>query len=164
MKRIETRRLLLRPLSDTDCADFIGYYADETNARYVGEQKSADEAWRYLAMHIGHWQIKGVGYWALEEKKTATFVGSAGLWQSPDWPEMELGYWLVEKYRGMGYGLEAAEKCRDYARDVAQVSSLVSYIDPENSSSIRLAKNLGAGYETTIDLAGRGPHHVYRHF
>jgi RimJ/RimL family protein N-acetyltransferase len=49
-------------------------------------------------LQIGHWKLKGFGYWAVDEKATNDFVGSVGLWQSPGWPELELGYWLLKKH------------------------------------------------------------------
>ncbi len=44
------------------------------------------------------------------------------------------------------------------------LGSLVSYIDPGNVPSIKLAESLGAAYEKTIDLPGEGIHSVYRYF
>lgn len=164
MNCIETNRLLLRQWNEKDFDKFAAYYADEENAKYVGGRKNADEAWRHMALGIGHWQLKGFGYWAVDEKDTGDFVGCVGLWQSPGWPELELGYWLVNEHQGKGYAFEASLRCVDYARDVLQAISLVSYIDPNNEPSIKLANKLGAKYENTIELLEHGPHCVYRHF
>jgi len=164
MNCIETERLQLRQWKENDFSAFAAYYADENNAKYVGGQKNSDEAWRHMALQIGHWQLKGFGYWAVDEKETGDFVGCVGLWQSPGWPELEMGYWLVNRHQGKGYAFEATQKCRDYARNILKASSLVSYIDPDNKPSIKLAKKLGAKYEDTIDLLEHGPHCVYRHF
>jgi RimJ/RimL family protein N-acetyltransferase len=161
---IETARLRLRPWTDGDFEDFARYYADHENARYVGGRKDPDQAWRHMALQIGHWQLKGFGYWAIDERNTGAFVGCAGLWQSPGWPELELGYWLVKEQQGKSYASEACRRCIEYAREVLRARSLVSYIDPHNEPSIRLAKRLGAAYDGTIELASHGPHCVYRHF
>ena len=164
MEPIETERLILRQWNADDFADFARYYSDEVNARYVGGQKDADAAWRHMALQIGHWQLKGFGYWAVDEKATGDFVGCVGLWQSPGWPELELGYWLVPEHQGKGYAREGCLRCRDFARDVLRARSLVSYIDPSNARSIRLAESIGARREQTIELLKYGPHCVYRHF
>ena len=161
---LETERLRLRPWRESDFESVARYYADEENARYVGGRKDPDQAWRLLALLIGHWALKGFGYWAVDEKSTGDFVGAAGLWQSPGWPELELGYWLMKEHQGKGFAREACRRCIDYARDVFHASSLVSYIDPGNTPSIRLAERLGAVYEETLELASHGPHGVYRHF
>ncbi|MGI9288937.1 MAG: GNAT family N-acetyltransferase [Pseudomonadales bacterium] len=161
---METQRLQLRQWCETDFENIAAYYAVENNAKYVGGLKNADEAWRLLALHIGHWQLKGFGYWAVDEKDTGDFAGCVGLWQSSGWPELELGYWLVNEHHGKGYALEAATKCKEYARDILRAGSLVSYIDPNNKASIKLAEKLGAKYEDTIELLAHGIHCVYRHF
>ena len=164
MSQIETERLILRLWKEDDFEPLAAYYADENNVKYVGGQKDRDEAWRSLALHIGHWQLKGFGYWAVDEKSSGDFVGCVGLWQSVGWPELELGYWLLNAHQGKGYAREAALKSRDYARDVLKAPSLVSYIDSDNTPSIKLAESLGARYEKTIELLQHGPHRVYRHF
>ena len=102
MDSIETARLKLRQWKEGDFDNFARYYADEDNARYVGGKKDPDQAWRHMALQAGHWQLKGFGYWAVDEKDTNVFVGCAGLWQSPGWPELELGYWLVKRAPGKG--------------------------------------------------------------
>lgn len=80
MSEIETARLRLRNWKSSDSEAFIQYYSDEANARYVGGRKNADDAWRHLALQVGHWHLKGFGYWAVEEKDSGTFVGCVGLW------------------------------------------------------------------------------------
>jgi len=164
MIRIETERLSLRPWALNDFDALAAFYAQESNAKYVGGIKDSDQAWRLLALHIGHWQLMGFGYWAVDEKASGEFVGCVGLWQSAGWPELELGYWLVAKHQGKGFALEAAQSCKAYAQNELKASSLVSYIDPANRPSIRLAEKMGASFEQTIELLEHGPHQVYRHF
>ena len=164
MKELSTERLLLRQWRQDDHPAVAAFYADPDNARYVGGQKDEDQAWRSIAMQIGHWALRGFGYFAVEERATSAFVGCVGLWQSAGWPELELGYWVVDGHQGKGYAFEAAAACRDHARDSLQAPSLVSYIDPANAPSIRLAQKLGATCEETIELLAHGPHQVWRHF
>lgn len=164
MTEVETERLQLRQWKEQDFAPFAEYYADKEKAKYVGGQKKLDAAWRHFALQIGHWQLKGFGYWAVDETVTGNFIGCVGLWQSAGWPELELGYWLLHQYQGKGYAREAAIACREYARQVLRAESLVSYIDPNNTRSMKLAESLGAKREGTIELLEHGPHHVYRHF
>jgi ribosomal-protein-alanine N-acetyltransferase len=160
MDSIETARLKLRQWKEGDFDNFARYYADEENARYVGGKKDPDQAWRHMALQAGHWQLKGFGYWAVDEKDSSVFVGCAGLWQSPGWPELELGYWFVKEHHGKGYAHKACLGCIGHAPETLHASSLVSYIDPRNAPSIRLAKRFGAVYDGTIELASYGPHCV----
>jgi len=161
---LETQRLRLRQWTVNDFENYALFYTDDVNAKYVGGKKDSDGAWRNLAMLIGHWQLNNFGYFAVEEKHNNTFVGCVGLWKSPGWPELELGYWLVNNAQGNGYAKEAATRCITYAKEVLKAPSLVSYIAPENQASRNLAAKLGATYHRTIELFCHGKHCVYRHF
>ena len=81
----------------------------------------------------------------------------------PGWPELELGYWLVPEVYGKGYPTEAGLKARDFAFDQLGAKTLVSYIDPTNEPSKKVAERLGAQYEKTIELLDLGRHCVYRY-
>ena len=163
MTDLQTERLKFRQWREADFESFADYFADEENAKYIGGQKSREEAWRLMAAYIGHYHLKGYGYMAVEEKSSKRLVGSVGLWKSEPWPELELGYWLLNEMQGKGYAAEAAEKVKDYAFKILQVKTFVSYIDPQNEPSKRLAIRLGAIYETDIELLDFGLHCVYRY-
>jgi RimJ/RimL family protein N-acetyltransferase len=160
---LETERLHLRQWRAEDFEPFAKHYADEEMARFVGGHSAREPAWRRMAMMIGHWALRGYGYWAVEEKATGRFVGCVGLWRSEGWPELELGYWLMREMQGKGYATEAALKAREYAYDALGADTLVSYIHPDNEASKRVAERLGARYEEIIELLDHGPHCVYRH-
>ena len=163
MQERETHRLLLRQWEARDFEPYADYYADEKTARYVGGVSDRDQAWRRMAALIGHWALRGYGYWAVEERESGRFVGGVGLWRSEGWPELELGYWLVPQMYGKGYATEAGAEARDFAFDVVGSESLVSYIDPDNEPSKRVAERLGARFEKVIELLSHGPHRVYRY-
>ena len=61
MESIETQRLNLRQWDEGDFGAFARYFADEDDARYVGGQKDAEEAWRHMALQVGHWTLKALG-------------------------------------------------------------------------------------------------------
>ena len=160
---LETERLLLRPWRPEDFEAFATYLEDERWAKFIGGPCGRNEAWRRFAAIVGRWTLRGYGFWALEEKQTGDFVGSAGLWFPEGWPELEVGYWLMPEKHGRGYATEAAAKSRSYAFQVMKQETLVSYIAPDNQASIAVALRLGAVHEETIQLDRCGIHRVYRH-
>lgn len=164
IQELLTDRLRLRQWRLSDGDAFIKFYSDPVMSKYVGGPRNEDDAWRGLALMAGHWRLKGFGYWAVEERDSEDFVGCIGLWQSPGWPELELGYWLIEEHQGKGYGTETGRRCIEVARKDLSASSLVSYIDKENLPSIKMATALGARLDGSIELVTHGPHDVYRHF
>lgn len=160
---IATGRLVLRQFRQDDFEVYAQYYADPHTARFVGGQMSREQAWRHMAAVVGHWSLKGFGQWAVEEKSSGEVIGCVGLWEPEGWPERELGYWLVESAQGNGYATEAALAAREHAYVALGATTLVSYIDPSNEPSKRVAERLGAWLEDTIALLDLGPHCVYRH-
>lgn len=164
MRELQSDRLFLRQWRAEDIEPYARFFADQDRARYFGGRRNADDAWRHMAMMIGHWHLNGFGYWALEEITSGTFVGCVGLWKSLEWPELELGYWIDDRQKRRGFAEEAARECITYARDTLKSPTLVSYIAPDNIPSQKLATKLGASYEQTIDLLEQGPHLLYRHF
>ena len=160
---LETDRLRLRQWREDDIESVAAILADEQSARFLGGICSRDQAWRRMATLVGHWTLRGFGYWAVEVKQTAAFVGGVGLWFPDGWPELELGYWLMPEMQGKGYATEAALAARNYAFEVLEAETIVSYIDPNNEASKRLAERMGAVAEKTIKLLDYGPHVVYRH-
>ena len=160
---LETGRLRLRGWIPEDYDPFAEFYADPVASRFVGGPRDREAAWRALAMYAGHWTLLGHGYWAVEEKETGAFVGAVGVWRSEGWPEEELGYWIVPSRHRRGYAVEAARAARDHAFAVLGLDTLVSYIDPANEPSKKVAARLGAHYESTFDLAGLGPHECHRY-
>ena len=159
----ETERLVLRQWQESDFEPYASYYADEEMARYVGGVSSREDAWRRMASLIGHWTLRGFGYWAVEEKATGKFVGCVGLWFPEGWPELEVGYWLTREMQGKGYATEATLRSRAFAYDEVGAKTVVSYIHPDNEPSKRVAERLGAHFEEVIELLDHGPHCVYRH-
>jgi RimJ/RimL family protein N-acetyltransferase len=89
---IETPRLLLRPFRDTDIEAYAAMCADPEVMRYVGERGplSRGDAWRQMAMLVGHWQLRGFGMWAVEERATGAFLGRVGLHFPDGWPDREV--------------------------------------------------------------------------
>ena len=69
--------------------------------------------------------------------------------------EPELGFFVTEAAEGQGLTAEAATAVRDWAR-AQGLASLVSYVDPENHRSVRLATRLGAARDGRAEAAYAG--------
>ena len=160
---LETERLIFRQWKHSDYHQFAEFYQTEENARFVGGIKKPEEAWRLMSTYIGHYELNKYSYLAIDEKASGNLIGTIGLWNSAPWPEPELGYWLLPKAQGKGYGKEGGLAVKEFALQTLNLSSLVSYIDPANEPSKRLAIKLGGKYDSKIDLLNYGPHEVYRY-
>lgn len=143
--RLETPRLLLRDWCDRDLEAHAEMHADPEVMRYIGQGTvfSRDRSWREVAMHIGHWALRGYGQWALERKEDGVSLGRAGLWNPPGWPGLEVGWMLARHAWGNGYATEAGRAAIEWAWDTLDASQLISVIHPGNTASVRVAERLG---------------------
>lgn len=154
---LETARLRLRMLREEDLDALAALSADPEVMRYLsadGKPVSRSQAWRSMAATVGHWQLRGYGMWALEEKASGRFVGRGGLWRPEGWPEMEVGWTLAREHWGRGFATEMAHAALAQARERLGAKRIISLIAPDNVRSIRVAEGIGETYERDITVDG----------
>jgi RimJ/RimL family protein N-acetyltransferase len=153
---LETERLLLRPFRDDDIDAYAAMCAHPEVMRYIGGRSvlSREDAWRQMAMIVGHWQLRGFGLWAVEERASGSLVGRVGLYYPEGWPDREVAWTLARPYWGRGFALEAARAALGHAFGRLGWHRAISLIDPENHRSIRLAERLGERFEQEVTLRG----------
>ena len=146
---LETPRLVLRALRDDDLDAYAAMLGDPKVVRYLGDGKPLDrgEAWRHLAMLVGHWALRGYGMWAVTRRGNDTMIGRAGLFNPEGWPGFEIGWTFARSCWGQGYATEAACRARDYAFETLLRADAISVIHPDNAASIRVAEKIGARLE-----------------
>lgn len=159
--QIRTDRLLLRAPVFADWPGFAEVTTSD-RARYMGGPFPVAVAWGIFCHGIALWSLFGVGAFSIELRKTGDCVGQVEVNQGPRFPESELGWQLAAGAEGHGYALEAAAALRDWAVRERKVTTLVSYIDPGNTRSIRLAERLGATLDHRAPKQDPGDL-VYRH-
>lgn len=162
--RLRTERLLLREYLPEDLAPMVAMSGDPEGMRYIGEGATLDEpaTWRALATGIGHWQLRGYGFWAVCDAASGEMIGRCGLVNPLGWPGLELGWQLVRKHWGRGYATEAARASQEYAWEVLEVDRLISVIRRDNTRSAAVAARLGAHRDSVIELLGQ-PADVWVH-
>lgn len=162
-EHIETPRLLLRQFKEADWQDLHNYYSSPEATQFtVGRAFTEGETWRTLCSMIGHWQLRGYGPYAIEEKASGTVIGTAGFWYPNDWPEPEIKWALSPDYWGKGFASEAARAVQKVALLCFPDKPLISFIHGDNKASIQLALAVGAELEQEVEFRG-GHWHIYRH-
>lgn len=112
-------------------------------ARHMDGPYGRDEAYVEFAAMLGTWLLHGHGVFALRPAQGGAALGFVCLNMEPGDQEPELGYFVTEGAEGQGLAQEACEAVRDWAR-AQGLHALVSYVDPANARSVRLAERLGA--------------------
>lgn len=155
MPIFETARLLLRPFEERDLDEYAAIMADPEVVRYLGhEPMSRDDAWRSMALHLGHERLRGWGNNAVVETASDRLLGRAGLWYPEGWPGLEVGWALGRFAWGRGFATEAAVAWRDWAFSTLGADELLSVIDPSNTRSVRVAERIGHTFLGDIEVRG----------
>jgi RimJ/RimL family protein N-acetyltransferase len=159
MKILETKRLSLRQLTLEDAGfllelmnepDFIKYVADR------GLRKTADAA-KYLSEKIlPSYVSHGFGFCRVELKETSIAIGICGLVKRDTLDAPDLGFSILERFRGNGYAYEAAAAIMDYGRNVLGLAQILGVTAPQNRTSVRLLEKLGLSFQRKIHLEGYG--------
>ncbi len=145
-----TERLTLRmPV----LADFEPRAAFAASDRSVWEGGPMDRAaaWRVFASEVGQWPLLGYGPFSME--MDGAYVGEVGIYHPADYPEAELGWFVVPEAEGRGIAAEGARAVMVWAKATFGWDRLVNYIDPGNARSIALGLRLGGVIDP--DLAGQ---------
>lgn len=157
---IQTERLVLREPREADFPAMLAFN-DSPRSGYVGGGGDRQKVWRNLIANIGHWVLRGYGFYSVDTK-AGDFIGRVGVIYHDGWDEPELAWHLFDGFEGKGYASEAALAARaDYHARITRQPP-ISYIDVTNTRSEALAKRLGATIERTLN-DDKGHHHVYRH-
>jgi RimJ/RimL family protein N-acetyltransferase len=150
MHNIETERLILRRHRLDDFAHSAAMWADPAVTRHIGGKPfSQEESWARFLRYLGHWSLLGFGYWAIEEKATASFVGEAGFadFKRDIQPSIqgvpELGWAFVPRVHGQGYATETVRAALRWGEAHIESGRTVCMIHPENLPSIRVAEKCG---------------------
>ncbi|MEO6526339.1 MAG: GNAT family N-acetyltransferase [Gemmatimonadaceae bacterium] len=161
---LHTPRLILRAFGADDVDEYACILADPDVTRFLGDGAplGADAAWRQLAMLIGHWELRGFGMWAVEERASGRIIGRIGCFEPEGWPGFELGYVLAREAWGHGYAREGATVALRHAQVELAQPRVISLIRPENVASIKVATSLGAHLVERTVLLG-GPSDVYEY-
>ncbi len=142
--QLETERLLLRPMLDTDLDALLLIFIDPSvMAGFNHPPFTREQMQRWLQRNLDHQDQFGYGLFSVILKESGELIGDCGLEQMEDQGAAELGYDFRSEYWNHGYATEAARAVRKYAFDVLKLPRLISLIRVGNLSSRRVAEKVG---------------------
>ncbi|MBA4390382.1 MAG: N-acetyltransferase [Syntrophus sp. (in: bacteria)] len=164
MYTMETERLVLRELRDSDMEAIIGMLGSKTVMLrlFGGSPMTAHEARLFIDEHFTFGrEVCGIG--VLCEKEGGSFVGFAGLLPCRYLNEndFEVGVALQEASQGKGYATEIGLAQITYGFKNFDVDRLLALAHPENTGSLRAFEKLGMKFLQIIETDKRGPRCIY---
>jgi [ribosomal protein S5]-alanine N-acetyltransferase len=152
---LETERLLLRRLRESDLDALAAIYADPAVTQFLGGTRTREDTRARLGWMIAATDGQGFGLWATL-RADGTLIGRCGILNQDveGRLEHEIAYLLGSRWWGKGYATEAAAATRDHARLRLGFDRLISLIDPENIASQAVALRIGMHHERDLTFEG----------
>jgi RimJ/RimL family protein N-acetyltransferase len=149
MSYLETARLRLRELTDSDLDDIVALHSDPEVIRYVGRVLPRDDL---LAEALPHF-ASGLSRWVAELREDGEFVGWFGL---RPWPAeestVEVGYRLARAFWGQGLATEGCRALIAHAFTDLGARRVVAQTMAVNRASRRVMEKSGLRYVRTFHL------------
>lgn len=158
--RLETARLVLRPLHIDDFPAYQAFLATD-RARFMGGPLNTEKAWSFFTNDTAQWPLLGMG--GLMIVHQGQTIGQVAVCHGPIFPEPELGWFLYEGFEGQGFATEAAAALLQWAFHTRGLDTVVSYIDPANTSSANVARRLGGQIDRDAATPGGEGTDVWRY-
>lgn len=142
--QLGTKRLLLRPMVQTDFGSLFEIFTDpKVMAAFASEVFTREQMQGWLQRNLAHQERFGYGLFSVIHKESKELIGDCGLEQMEDQGAAELGYDFRSDFWNQGFATEAATAVRDYAFGVLELPRLISLIRVGNLSSRRVAEKVG---------------------
>lgn len=137
-KNLETNRLLLRKVAETDVAEVLELRSDKKTMKYIPRPlvKTDEDALAHIKMINDKIDNNEGINWAITLKGNTKLIGIIGHYRiSPENHRCEIGYMILPEYWGIGIVTEAIKVVLEYGFDDLQMHSIEAVIDPENKAS-----------------------------
>nr|WP_319570187.1 GNAT family protein [uncultured Draconibacterium sp.] len=144
--KLETERLIIRPITIDDKNEIFEYRRDKEVNKYQGWIPETIEDVELFIGKISE-QINVPETWfqfVVVDKKTKKIVGDLGIhFIDLENKQAEIGCTLNKDFQNKGFATESLEKVIDYLFNELNKHRIITSIDPENKNSIRLVERIG---------------------
>lgn len=156
-KKIETKRLILRPFKREDAsAVFETWASDPEVTQYMSwpTHQSRKDSEGYMAFVQEMYEKKSGGDWAITLKDSGQLIGSMGAYIANERAKsVNTGYIIAKDYWWQGYTSEAYSAVIDYLFRETEVLRIEAYHDTRNIGSGAVMRKCGLTYEGTSRAA-----------
>ncbi len=144
--KIETNRLLLRPISQTDKGLIFKYRSDKETNKY--------QTWIPETIYDVETFIRNVAkiineaetwfQFVIIERQSGELIGDIGIhFFGEENMQVEIGCTLNKFFQNKGYATESIESVISYLFNDLNKHRIITSIDPDNTNSIKLVKRIG---------------------
>jgi len=151
--KLETERLLLRPITMKDAPDIFAYASNPEVTKYVRfvTHKSIKDTHAFIRRVQTSYRKGVTPLWGMQLKASGRLIGASGFLQCPN-PDQraELGYVINPDYWGEGYVTEAAKALCDFAFREMKVNRIEAGTIVGHVASARVLEKCGFKFEGVL--------------
>jgi ribosomal-protein-alanine N-acetyltransferase len=139
--QLETKRLMLKEISEIDCKDIFEIFSDEDVLKYydIEPLKTFEEANNLIHLLDRRFKNKKGIRWGIHLKDTNKLVGTCG-YQSLNIQSLraEIGYEMSKDFWGQGLMKEALKAIIDFGFNNLSLNRIQALVESDNKNSIHL--------------------------
>lgn len=153
LPRIETGRLILRPLQMSDAKDMFAYSRDPEVSRHVlwDAHKTIWDTRRFLHFARNQYRRGFPGSFAMELKEGGRMIGTIGfMWVNPDYKSAEVGYSMSRDWWNKGLMTEALQAVLRFGFEELKLNRIEAQHETENPASGRVMAHCGMRFEGVL--------------
>ncbi|MGN0399706.1 MAG: GNAT family N-acetyltransferase, partial [Blautia sp.] len=142
---IETRRLILREMTESDYDALYAVLADSDIMQHYPYTFDEERVRSWISRNMERYQIFGFGLWAVCLKDSGEMIGDCGLTMQMIGRQIkpEIGYHIRKDQQRKGYAREAAAAVRDWTFQNTPFNRIYSYMKYTNLPSASTAISWG---------------------
>lgn len=155
MKILETERLILREIVETDAEFVLDLLNQPSFIKYIGDRnvRTLQDSRKFIEnRYRKSYRDFGYGLYTVELKETKTPIGICGFVKRDSLPDADIGFAFLPQFGGKGYALESANAVMKYGRDVLGLARVLAITSQDNKSSGRLLEKIGFKFESLIKM------------
>jgi len=159
VKILETERLILREIIETDDEFVLDLLNQPSFIKYIGDRnvRTIEQAREFIENRYRQsYREHGFGLYAVELKSEIpnpkSQIGICGFVKRDSLPDADIGFAFLPQFCGKGYALESANAVMKYGRDVLGLARVLAITSQDNESSGRLLEKIGFKFESLIKM------------
>ncbi len=159
MTVLETERLSLRLIADSDAAFILQLLNEPSFLRFIGDRgvRNLDDARAYIENGpVASYARHGFGLWLAQRREDGATIGMCGLLKRDTLDDVDIGFAYLPAYWGRGYAFEAAAAVMAHGSRALGIARIVAIVSPDNAGSIRVLEKIGLAFERKLDINGDG--------
>lgn len=144
--RMQTDRLLLRPVSPDDLATVYAYSSDAEHVKYMKyyPDESVEVCRNFLMLSCEEWKKEFPRCYVFAVIQNNKHIGEVSVYAEDEaFTIGELGWIIHRDYCKKGYALEAAQALLSFCQNTLHLNKVTACCDSRNSASIKIMEALG---------------------